>query len=140
MRLEDLPTLNASLNGLASFFLLAGFLSIRARKIDMHQIFMGSAVVSSALFLTSYLIYHFNAEVITRYTGSAPWLYYPILISHIPLAALMVPFIFMALWRAYQKDFVAHARITRKLWPVWMYVSVTGVVIYLMLWVAPFNG
>ena len=86
--------------------------------------------------LTSYLIYHFNVEMVTKYQGVGFWriLYYSILFSHIPLAALMVPFIIRAVFLAIKGRIAEHRAMVRWVWPVWMYVSVTGVIIYLMLY------
>jgi len=135
MEVRDLPTLNAILNLIAGILLTLGFVSIKRRLITRHRAFMISAVVVSALFLISYLIYH--AQV-----GSVPYqhynwtriVYFSILIPHVVLAAVMVPFILAALWYAFRGSFAKHTRITRWLWPVWMFVSVSGVVVYLMLY------
>ncbi|MCL4215415.1 MAG: DUF420 domain-containing protein [Candidatus Hydrogenedentes bacterium] len=132
-----LPTLNASLNGLATVFLLLGFNAIRKRHIQRHRNYMIAALCASALFLVCYLYYHYTATGMTPYAkqGISRYLYYTILATHVPLAALMIPFIAAAVWHAARRRFDRHVRITRILWPVWMYVSVTGVVIYVMLYV-----
>ena len=130
-----LPTLNAALNGLSMVLLSLGWRAIRRGDRTRHRNWMIAALASSALFLTSYLVYHARA-------GSTPYprqdwtrpLYFAVLAPHILLAGLMVPFILAAVVLAWRGRFAAHARITRRVWPVWMYVSVSGVVIYLMLY------
>jgi uncharacterized membrane protein YozB (DUF420 family) len=135
--ISDLSTVNATLNAIAATLLLIGWVQIKRRGDQQaHKRVMISAVVVSALFLTSYLIYHY-------YVGSVPYpyhdwtrpVYFAILIPHVILAALMVPFILLALWWAFTSQFERHRRVVRWVWPVWMFVSVTGVVIYFMLYV-----
>jgi putative membrane protein len=131
------PALNAFLNATASILLTLGWISIRQKRIQAHRNFMISAVIASFLFLCSYLTYHLFVHGVTHYQeeGFIRIVYFFILLTHTPLATLIVPFILMALWYAYKQDFVRHVRITRWLLPVWLYVSVTGVVIYLMLYI-----
>jgi uncharacterized membrane protein YozB (DUF420 family) len=134
--IADLPTLNAALNGAAAVLLTAGFISIRKRRVHLHRAFMLSALTASALFLTSYLVYHYNVGT-TRFTG-AGWVrpvYFTILISHTFLAALIVPLVLVTLYRALKADFTRHRRIARWTLPTWLYVSVTGIVVYLMLYI-----
>jgi uncharacterized membrane protein YozB (DUF420 family) len=134
--IQDLPALNASLNAFATFFLVTGFVAIRRGKRELHQKLMVMALIMSAFFLTSYLVYHFNTAAVTKYQGEG-WLrtaYFIVLFSHIPLATLMVPFIFWAVIAAYRGNFFRHRQLVRWVWPVWLYVSVTGVIIYLMLY------
>jgi len=135
---RDLPTLNAALNATAAVLLLLGWAAIRRRSVRGHRRFMVAALFASAAFLSSYLLYHYLIHgAVTRYDGEG-WsrlVYFAILLTHTPLAALMVPFILLAVWFAWRGRFDRHVRITRWLWPVWMYVSVTGVIIYLMLYV-----
>lgn len=136
MTYENLPTLNAYLNGLAALLLLGGWISIKKGERTWHMRFMIAALVVSTCFLVSYLTYHAGHRA-TQYTGTG-WMrgvYFSILVTHIPLAVLVVPFSLAAVWQAYRKRFDRHVRITKWLWPVWMYVSVTGVLIYLMLYV-----
>jgi putative membrane protein len=131
-----MPTLNACLNGASALLLLLGYISIKGGKPERHKRFMLAAMISSALFLISYLIYHSQV-------GSVPYpyhnwtrpLYFIILIPHSILAAVMVPFIIMAAYYALRGNFAAHTRITKRLWPVWMFVSLTGIVVYLMLYI-----
>ena len=135
MNVTDLPTLNAVLNLISATFLAIGYRYIKQGKQDLHKRFMISALLSSALFLTSYLIYHY-------YVGSVPYphydwtrpVYFAVLIPHVILAAVMVPFILVMVWRAVRGQFDRHKRIARWVWQVWMFVSISGVVVYLMLY------
>lgn len=132
---SDLPAVNATLNGLAGILLLVGFVSIRRRRVDRHRAAMISALTVSMLFLVTYLFYHYHAGS-TRFTGQG-WVrpvYFVILISHTVLAAAIVPLVLVTLYRALRGDFVRHRRIARITFPVWLYVSVTGIVVYLMLY------
>ena len=135
MSVADLPALNASLNGVAALFLVVGYVFIRRRQIAAHRAFMLSALTASALFLVSYVIYHANAGS-KPFPGTGPvrTVYFVILITHIVLAAAIVPMVLITLSRALQKRFDRHASIARRTLPVWLYVSVTGVVIYVMLY------
>ena len=135
MDLHQLPALNAVLNTLAAVWLLIGRGLIRRGRVGAHRIAMSGALVTSAIFLISYLIYHAR-------TGSTPfrsggWIrpvYFTILVSHTILAAVILPLILVTLTRALRKRFPAHRRLARLTWPLWMYVSVTGVAIYLLLY------
>jgi len=135
MNMTDLSTLNALLNSLSAVLLFFGYRAIHKADRETHKKIMLAALGSSALFLISYLIYHYNV-------GSVPYPYHDwtrivyllILIPHIILAAVMSPFILIAVWFALRSDFERHRRIARWIWPVWMYVSVSGVTIYLMLY------
>ncbi len=133
-----LPALNAALNSVCTVLLLSGYVFMRRKRLEAHRDFMISAGVISALFLTSYLIYHYWA-------GSVPfqgqgWIrpvYYAILISHVLLAAVIALLVPLTFWRAYREDFERHRKIARITFPIWLYVSVTGVLIYLMLYLMP---
>jgi putative membrane protein len=135
LALADLPALNAVLNATSAILLSAGYRFIRRRQITAHKRCMLTACATSALFLMSYLTYHY-------YMGSVPFhgqgwvrpLYFTILISHTTLAATIVPLAIITLFRAWKADFRKHARLARWTWPIWMYVSVTGVIIYVMLY------
>lgn len=135
MSLSDLPALNATLNGIAGLFLLAGYYFIRRRQIARHRAAMLGAFAMSTLFLISYLTYHANIGS-KPYTGVGPLrtVYFTILITHIVLAAAIVPLALTTLFRGLRRDDARHRRIARITWPIWMYVSVTGVAIYLMLY------
>jgi uncharacterized membrane protein YozB (DUF420 family) len=135
MEVTDLPALNACLNSISTVLLGAGYYFIRRREIERHKMSMLAAFVCSCLFLTSYLIYHYHVGSIP-FTGQG-WIrpvYFTILITHIILAATIVPLALITLYRAWRGQFDRHKRIARWTWPLWMYVSVTGVVIYVMLY------
>ena len=135
LSLTDLPALNATLNATSAILLTAGYRFIRRRQITAHKRCMLAAGATSALFLVCYLTYHY-------YFGSMPFrgrgwvrpLYFTVLISHTILAAAIVPLALITLFRAWKADFARHARLARWTWPIWMYVSVTGVIIYVMLY------
>ena len=135
MSVADLPALNATLNGVAALFLIAGYTFIRRRQIPAHRASMLAAVAASALFLISYVIYHANAGS-KPFPGTGPVrvVYFAILITHIVLAAGIVPMVLMTLSRALRKSFDRHVSIARRTLPLWLYVSATGVVIYVMLY------
>ncbi len=135
MSLADLPAVNATLNGLCTVFLLAGFRFIKRGRRVAHRNCMIAAVVTSALFLVSYLTYHFTVRTITRFP--AVWfrpIYLAILLTHTVLAVVIVPLVLITLSRALRNRFDRHKKIARWTWPLWLYVSVTGVVIYLLLY------
>jgi putative membrane protein len=134
--LQTLPTLNASLNAIATLFLLLGFILIRKKNIPAHRFCMISAFVASTLFLASYLYYHFHypSTPYPKHDWTRP-LYFTILISHIILAIVMLPMIFITFYHALKNNFHKHRAIARYTWPIWIYVSFTGVIIYLMLYI-----
>lgn len=135
MSIADLPALNATLNAVAAAFLTAGYVFIRRGRRDAHRACMLAALTASALFLTSYVVYHANA-------GSKPFpgsgavraVYLTILLTHVVLAAAIVPMVILTVVRALRGRFDRHRRIARWTLPLWLYVSVTGVVIYWMLY------
>lgn len=130
-----LPTLNAVLNSLSALFLVIGFLQIRQGRIEAHRNWMAAALATSTLFLVSYLIYHYQVGSV-RFRGEG-WIrgvYFSVLISHTVLAAAIVPLVLLTLARALKRNFAAHRGIARWTLPLWLYVSVTGVVVYLMLY------
>jgi len=135
LHLQDLPALNATLNAIAALLLITAYVLIRRRRFIAHRNVMIAALVCSALFLTSYLIYH--AHIGSKHfpgTGTARTVYFTILISHTVLAAT-VPFLAgFTVWRASRRRFALHKRIARWTLPIWLYVSVTGVVVYWMLY------
>ena len=138
MTLLDLPALNAALNAISAVFLAIGYYHIRMGNREAHRRMMVCALVASILFLTSYLIYHVNV-------GSVPYphhdwtrtVYFAILIPHIILAALNVPFIIIIAVRAQRGQFDRHRRLARWVFPVWMFVCTSGIVIYFMLYHQP---
>jgi uncharacterized membrane protein YozB (DUF420 family) len=135
LSLTDLPTVNAVLNATSAVLLASGYRYIRRRQVVAHQRCMIAACVTSTLFLLSYLVYHYNVGSMPfRGQGWVRPLYFTILISHTILAAAIVPLVLVTLFRAWKADFVKHARIAKWTLPIWLYVSVTGVVIYWMLY------
>jgi len=135
VKFSDLPALNAFLNGLSAILLTMAFLFIRKKNIVAHRRCMLAAVTCSVLFLISYLTYHAHAGT-TKFLNPA-WfrkIYIPLLISHTILAATIIPLIIITLTRAFKRRFENHRKIARWTWPLWMYVSVTGVLIYYLLY------
>jgi uncharacterized membrane protein YozB (DUF420 family) len=132
---SDLPTVNALLNGTAAVLLAIGWTCIRRGRIDAHRRCMLAAFTASCLFLVSYVVYHAQAGS-RPFTGQglARSVYFAILVTHVLLAAAILPLALVTLRRALGGDYARHRRIARWTFPVWMYVSVTGVVIYLMLY------
>ena len=135
LTIADLPALNAALNGTSAIFLTIGYVLIRRGRVTPHKCCMLAALVTSTLFLTSYVIYHAN-------TGSRPfagagavrYVYFSILISHVLLAVTILPLALVTASRGLRAQYDRHVRIARWTLPLWLYVSVTGVVIYLMLY------
>jgi uncharacterized membrane protein YozB (DUF420 family) len=135
MSIADLPALNALLNGLAGCCLVAGYMCIRRGRRSAHRACMIAALVASSLFLVSYVVYHANAgSKPFAGTGMARSVYFTILITHVILAAVILPMAIVTLARALRGRFDRHKRIARWTLPLWLYVSVTGVVIYWMLY------
>lgn len=138
MTVSDLPLVNASLNGMSTVFLLAGFTFIKNEMKQAHILSMISALLTSTLFLASYVTYHaLKHGIVTRFTheGWPKQLYYFILFTHIPLAFLTVPLVFMTIIPAFRARYDRHRAIAKWTFPIWLYVSVTGVLVYLMLYV-----
>lgn len=135
MTVQDLPSLNASLNSVAAVLLLSGYIAIKKNKRDLHRNLMVSALVVSVFFLTSYLIYHWHVP--SKKFPDLGWIksvYLLILIPHIILAVVMVPMILKTFWHAWKQEWDKHKKIARITFPIWMYVSVTGVIVYFMLY------
>lgn len=129
-----LPPVNASLNALAATLLLAGYVAIRRHRWRVHRFFMVAAFAASSLFLVSYLVYHaVHGETHYLGTGAMRTLYFSVLASHVVLSTSVVPLALTAFWFAFRRQFPRHRRVTRVLWPIWMYVSLTGVAIYFLL-------
>ena len=135
MSITDLPALNATLNGVATVLLVLGYRHIRRREIAQHRRCMIAAFVTSILFLVSYVVYHANI-------GSRPFggqgairvVYLTILFTHVVLAAIVPPLAIVTLVRGLQARYDKHRRIARWTFPIWLYVSITGVIVYLMLY------
>jgi len=136
MTLHDLPAVNGTLNGLSAIFLTAGFVFIKKKNIRVHRNCMISAFTTSVIFLICYLTYHIFVHHVTIFKNPA-WfrpIYLTILITHLVGAIVIVPLVLMTLNRALKERFELHKKIARWTWPIWMYVSVTGVMVYLILY------
>jgi len=136
MTVHDLPAVNATLNGLSAIFLIAGFVFIKRGNKTAHRNCMITAFGTSVVFLACYLTYHAMVKTVTHFVDPA-WfrpIYLTILLTHTLLAVVIVPLILLTVWRAKNENFAAHKKIARWTWPLWLYVSVTGVVIYLLLY------
>lgn len=130
-----LPTLNAFLNGTSAVLLTVGYVFIRLKKVTAHKTCMLTAFGVSSLFLISYLIYHYHVgSVLFGGTGWIRPVYFTLLISHIVLAVCIVPLALITIYRAWTEQFEKHMRIARWTLPLWLYVSVTGVIVYWMLY------
>ena len=130
-----LPHINAGLNALAALLLCAGFYFVRKGEIERHRRMMLAAAAVSAVFLVSYLAHRANAPIFEfRGQGLVRPFYYALLISHVALSVAIVPLVAITLWRALARRFDPHRRIARYTWPAWMYVSVSGIFVYLMLY------
>lgn len=125
-----LPRLNAVLNGTCALVLIAGWIAIRRKDVLVHRRLMGLAVALCAAFLVSYVLQHGTFPSV-KYGGAYGWAYYPVLISHILLAAVIVPMVLTTLFHALRGNFQRHRRIARWTLPIWLYVSITGVLVYL---------
>ena len=132
---SDLPGVNATLNAVSAMLLMVGYALIRSGRIAAHRACMLAACATSTLFLASYVVYHLNVGSVA-FTGQGPIriVYFTVLISHIVLAALILPLALVTLVRALRERFDAHAAIARWTLPIWLYVSVTGVAVYWMLY------
>ena len=138
MHASDLPPINATLNALSTVFILAGITFIKNDRKLPHIVSMLCALVTSTAFLACYLTYHFlKAGVVTHFTypGWPKVLYFFILGTHVPLAFLTVPLVFMTIIPAFKGFYEKHRRIAKWTFPIWLYVSVTGVLVYFMLYV-----
>ena len=135
MTVHDLPAVNATLNGISGILLAIGYILIRTRRIELHRKVMISAFITSSLFLVCYVVYHAQVGSV-RFTrqGFVRPLYYTILITHVTLAASVVPLAIITLTRGLKGRFVQHKRIARWTFPIWLYVSVTGVLVYVLLY------
>ena len=135
MELSALPAIDALLNATSAVFLTLGYVFIRRKNIRAHKFCMLAAVATSSLFLVCYLTYHYFHGA-TRFSGEGAvrWVYFSILGSHTVLAAAIVPMVLVTLYRALRERFESHKRIARWTLPVWLYVSVTGVAVYWMLY------
>ncbi len=135
MTIHDLPAVNASLNALSGVLLLCGYTLIRLRRIELHRKLMIAAFTASSLFLISYVVYHAQVGSV-RFTreGFVRPLYFTILITHVALAFTLVPLAIVTLSRGLAARYPQHRRIARWTFPIWLYVSVTGVLVYVLLY------
>lgn len=135
MTVHDLPAVNATLNGISGVLLVIAYSLIRQRKIEQHRKVMLAAFATSALFLVFYIIYHAQVGSV-RFTrqGVVRPIYFTILITHVTLAAAVLPMAIFTLTRGLQGRYPQHRRIARWTFPIWLYVSVTGVLVYVLLY------
>jgi len=126
--------ISAMLNSTVSILLIVAFIAVRNKKFELHKRLMLVAIVLSVLFLVTYISHHLLAGE-TKYggTGTFRYVYYFILATHIPLAAIILPFILFTAYRSLAGEYAAHKKIARYTWPLWLYVSITGVLVYLMI-------
>ncbi len=129
-----LPITNAIINSVTAFLLILGYVFIRKKKVEAHKIVMLTAFGTSTLFLASYVVYHWFKSGPKAYLGDYQTIYYIILFSHIILAAMIIPLALFTLYRGWTNDIKRHKKIARITLPIWLYVSITGVLIYLMLY------
>jgi uncharacterized membrane protein YozB (DUF420 family) len=135
MTVSDLPALNATLNAISFVLLVTGYVFIRRKQWRKHRACMIAALIASGLFLTSYVIYHAQVgSVPFQKTGWIRTVYFAVLIPHVILAALMVPPVIVTVSRGLSAKYDKHRRIARLTLPVWLYVSITGVIVYWMLY------
>ncbi len=137
MTISDLPAINASLNALSTAFIVAGLIFIKMERKLAHMVAMISALITSTLFLACYLTYHFNTAVVTKFThpGWPKTLYFSILLTHIPLAIAILPLVAITVIPAFRARYDQHRKWAKITAPLWLYVSVTGVLVYMMLYV-----
>jgi len=131
---SGLPLLNATINGITTVLLIIGYVLIRNKRRRQHKNVMLAAFGTSGAFLVSYVIYHWYKSGPKQYTGELPEIYFFILITHIILAAIIIPLALITLYRGWTNDLKKHRKIAKITLPIWLYVSVTGVVIYRMLY------
>ena len=135
MTIHDLPAVNATLNALSGVLLVAGYVLIRLRRIEQHRRVMIAAFITSSLFLVCYVVYHAQVgSVRFMRHGFVRPLYFTILITHVVLAAAVLPLAIVTLSRGLKRRYPQHRRIARWTFPIWLYVSVTGVLVYILLY------
>jgi putative membrane protein len=130
--LSFLPPIYATINGITAVVLISALLAIKAKNIKLHQRLIQFALVLSLLFLVAYVAYHMTSDS-TPYGGQLTYLYYTILISHIVLSVVVIPIVLFAYLHAWKGDYDKHKKWVRFAFPIWLYVAVTGVVVYLMI-------
>jgi uncharacterized membrane protein YozB (DUF420 family) len=146
MSVHDLPAVNAALNAVSFVLLLLGWRFVKQGRIAAHKAAMTAAFVSSTLFLASYVLYHTVRQIqtgvgSTPFPGEGLWrtIYFLVLVPHVVLAVVMSPMILLLLYRALRGEFDRHKRLARITLPIWLYVSITGVVVYVMLYRVDWN-
>lgn len=132
-----LPPIYATINGITAVLLVSALIAVKNKKITLHQNLMKTALLCSLMFLVLYVLYHISSDS-TPYGGESTTLYYTILISHIILSVGVVPLVLFTYFFAWQGDYVKHKKWTRFSFPIWLYVAVTGVIVYIMI--APYYG
>ena len=132
--LTFLPPIYASINGITAVLLIAALLAIKNKKVSLHENLMKTAIACSLFFLLMYVAYHMTSDP-TPFggEGAIKYIYYFILISHILLSIIVIPLVLHSYVRAYLKDYAAHKKIVKYAYPVWLYVAVTGVIVYMMI-------
>jgi putative membrane protein len=133
--LSFLPPFYAGINGLTAILLIGALIAIKNKNVNLHQTLIQSSLFLSVLFLLCYVAYHITSDS-TEYKGDLPGVYFPLLISHIVLSVAVIPIVLFTYLFAWQGDFVKHKKWTKFAFPVWLYVAVTGVIVYFMI--APF--
>ncbi len=130
--LSFLPPIYASINGATAFLLISALIAIKNNKRKLHERFMKIAIACSLIFLVMYVAYHMTSDP-TKYKGSVSILYYSILVSHILLSIVVIPLVLISYVRAYLGDYDSHKKIVKFAYPVWLYVAVTGVIVFFMI-------
>ncbi len=130
--LSFLPPIYASINGATAFLLISALIAIKNNKRKLHERFMKIAIACSLIFLVMYVAYHMTSDP-TKYKGSVSILYYSILVSHILLSIVVIPLVLISYVRAYLGDYESHKKIVKFAYPVWLYVAVTGVIVFFMI-------
>ncbi len=130
--LTFLPPFYAGINGLTAILLIIALIAIKNKKVDLHQLLIQSSLFLSVLFLVCYVAYHITSDS-TEYKGELPGLYFPLLISHIILSVVVIPIVLFTYLFAWQGDYVRHKKWTRFAFPIWLYVAISGVIVYFMI-------
>ena len=130
--LSFLPPFYAGINGLTAILLIGALIAIKNKNVNLHQTLIQSSLILSVLFLLCYVAYHITSDS-TAYKGNLPDVYFPLLISHIVLSVAVIPIVLFTYLFAWQGDFVKHKKWTKFAFPIWLYVAVTGVIVYFMI-------
>lgn len=132
VNLSCLPPFYAGINGLTAILLVLALIAVKQKKFKLHERVMKVCIFLSLIFLACYVAYHMTSDP-TTYGGTLGWLYYPLLVSHILLSIAVVPMVLYSYLFAWEGRFDKHKKLTKYTWPIWFYVAVTGVVVYLMI-------